>query len=507
LRSGQQEAAVERVGQLLADAEPRDEAFKLVGYLKAQGLEVATLAARLRQMYAEAGREPAMARAIVDVLPAKQSRQLLEEHINHRPQDVQLYKRLLRYYLPKQSDSSKQPTIDPQQLSTAVDLAAGLMHARPKLARDYVVPVIQRVQQHDLVAQLIESLSDAANAEQHRSARLVIKGLAQEAAGQTDQALATLKKARQVDQPLTLARIERARLLLNEQRLKAADRELQPLENLSDPQAIALRVTVLQRRGKAQAALSYLERLIDRKETPPVDLLIQKANLLAEQDQTKQAIQFLEQLLNSRPKAEPVYAALLRLINTEGAPQNRAEIHQRLLRRMMREIPQSRIARKQRAQFLVFRNQFDQAAELLNRVLANNPKDWDTLGQLLLLYRESDQPKAALKLLEQKLSAHPNEQQLLLLARQFYQSVGDNQRFQQVTEAFLNEQPPGPQRDAGLGLVYLNTERYVEAIEAAERALEAKPKNPVLAARVLWRACVAQDQTQQAVQRLQALRG
>jgi tetratricopeptide (TPR) repeat protein len=504
LRAGQPRRAISRITEVLNrdQAEPGKAVVDLVTYLKQQGVTVAPLADRLQSMYAEAGRDASTALAIAEVLPAQRGKALLRQHLRQKPVDVSVYTRLLKQYLPEPADG------DPSwQLKAAVDLTVQLMAAQPRQAHDYVVPLIQRIQQFESVDAMKQVLAESAEGSARRmSAWLTLRGLTLEAAGQSQRAIQTLKEAGATDDALSLAHVERARMLLNDDQLEAAHNALKVADlSLSDPRTLTLQVTVLQRLGKAGEALALLDRLIDKREEAPVSLLVQKAELLRREGQVKQAIDLLHDALNTHPKAEPLYATLFDLFNAEDAPGNAAQMHQRLLRRMMRQIPQSRIARLQRAQFLIFDREYDRAIGELKKVLSNHPKDWEALARLLLAYRESEQHEAALSLLEKKLQAFPNQRQLLLLARQFYREVEDNKRLRDVTERLLKQQPPGAQRDRILAGIYFNSQRWTKAIEAAKRSLQAEPANPVPSARLLWRARMASDQADQAIAELEAL--
>ena len=72
----------------------------------------------------------------------------------------------------------------------------------------------------------------------------------------------------------------------------------------------------------------------------------------------------------SRPQAEAIYEALFDLYDSPNGPPDAAQQWQRLMNRMLGSIPQSRIARLKRAEWLVANGRQDQAEALLKSLLA-----------------------------------------------------------------------------------------------------------------------------------------
>ncbi len=202
---------------------------------------------------------------------------------------------------------------------------------------------------------------------------------------------------------------------------------LEPLADSDEPDVLRLRVAVLAQTGELDQALKLLDQRINQGGAS-VELILQKAELQLRNDQTAAAERTLLDALNAHPQDERLYTVLLNLYHPSGDQQSPIDDAprqwQRLVQRLLRTIPDSRRGRLVRAQLQLRQRHFPEAQQLLEGLLDEDPLDLEALQHLLSVYYVSNRRDQAVKLLEDKIKAHPEHRGLLIVALGFFGEGG-----------------------------------------------------------------------------------
>ncbi len=489
LRRGDDEAAQAPVLARLTDARADDETLALVRYLAEQAVATDRLAEALRGVYEREQRPASMALAISEVLPSSQAEAWLLEHLSHRPGDVEVVEVLLRRWLLPNGASS----VSTQRLTRAIRVTARAMEASPREAEGAAVRLMRAA--GDLAA-LSAGFEELEPAERDDALMRVLEGMVWAGRGESEEAERLFEAAMREAPELALPRIELSKLMIATRRLDRAARVLEPVANEGDPRVASLRVIVLTQSGKEAEALALIDRLIvsEEADTP---LYLQKAQLHLRTNDVEAAEQTLLDAVNRDPKNERLYEALFQLYDP---PDGRARVsdaqaqYQRLMRRMLGEIPNSRLARIKRAEVHVARRQYDEAIALLGGLLDENPNDMVALKGLLEAYVRGNRRDEATALLDQRLERDGDNRTLLMLAMEFYRQTQNLPRMRQVQERLLELQPDSLQKRLALAGLYINTDRADRAIEMLDEALRSDDvDNPLPVVRMLATALVRSD--------------
>jgi len=142
-----------------------------------------------------------------------------------------------------------------------------------------------------------------------------------------------------------------------------------------------------------------------------------------------------------------------------------------LMRRMLGEVPDSRIARLKRAEWADARREFGEAERLLRGLLDENAADVEALDLLMDVLRRSDRAEEGTALIEARLAASPESVALLRLAQQHYGATGQREKFLSATERLLERMPASAERAEGLASVYLSRGRLADAERVIREAM------------------------------------
>ncbi len=446
------------------------QSLAMVRYVVGQGVNAASLARALQAVYESRDRPAELGIATADVMPDKQARALLTAHLRQKPADRTVFHRLLRgYLLPAGTAPYSQ-----KELAEAIGLTAEMMAMAPGLADEYGSALVTHV--HDVQALL--AVIDGDDGEGHDpTMRIVLRGLCLAVLARFDEAQAQFEQAVKLSPDLQVARIELAKALFVQDDFDRAAEVLKPLSDATDTGVILLRARVLAQTDQAQEAIDLIERVI-RDTGGDARLVITQANLQLKLGRATDAEQTLLDALNADPTAEPIYEALLDLY--DPAPGRTSPIEDQtakwrvLIKRLLGTIPNSRTGRLVQAQLHDASRNYDQAATILEGLLAENPDDAKALNQLLDTYHAAGRTGEAIALLETRLEANPENMLLLQIALQFYGRAGDQERLFQVQERLLMLEPPSPERSARLGFLYTKWNKHPRAIEVLEAALAEK---------------------------------
>lgn len=462
LRLGRDEEAqalvVRRVGGSGADG----PTLQLVRYLGENGAGGTMLAARLREVYEREGRPTSLVLALSDVLPERDAAALLRDHLSAKPGDLRVYEHLLSRFLMESGIGSA----DDEAVREALAVTESQMAAAPTQATE-VVSIFMRVAV-DREAVLQRMPNDGASPQ-----RRVIRATALAATGKADDAEAEFRAALDADPASLVARLQLTKLMVLRDRYDEAAELLEPLAASTDPGVIGLRVLVLSRTGKSAEAVALLDEAM-RAGPVDVSLILQKAQLQLSRGDATGAERTLLDALNVRPEDERIYEALLELYDPGGGDSpipDSMKSWQRLVRRLLGTIPESRVGRLVRAEIHEARGEAPQAEELLKGLLAENEADSAALAKLLELYLSGNRREEAVKLLESRVAENLRDQKLLLQVALAYKKLGEHGKMLDTVERYLQTRPESEDRQIALATVALERGDAEEARRLAEGVL------------------------------------
>lgn len=531
LRLGQTRAAQELVAEAVTESRGDAKALELIPYAVAQGVSAEALSAQLTALYEERGRPASLALAMADVLPADIATPLLQKHLDENPGDDAVFGRLIGLLL----GDAPSPAAQQQAVSATVSA----MIASPDLAEAYADRLLANVENP---ATLLPHFPDPVSA-----ASLALRGKVLLADGQTDAAFTTFSQALELDADTDLARFELAALQLDRGHFDEAEALLAPMADSTHPRVTMLRVRALTETEQTEAALTLLNDVLRR--TPPGSpLMLEKADLLIKLGRVEEAERTLLDALNARPTDEAIYAALLDIYNDNGSM---IRNYQRLVRRMVDTIPNARITQLVRLETLVAMRQFPQAQELLNKLeetdqdrllilrlrlevaigtnqaeavsslldqhraeakAVGQPPSEEILTLGLRYFASKKQSDDFLVLVEQHLAdanevGYPLIESVLTLAIQYFAREGDQDKVLELAAIQWEAKPPSPTRSETLGQIYLEAERYEDAVAITQEAFEQGllGEQPLIMTSLLVRALMGLERFDDAEQHIQEL--
>lgn len=478
---------------LLKRTDASQPALAMVRYVAAQGSDAKRFASRIRKIYDESDRSSPLAITIADLLGPSEGRVFLQNHLAAKPQDKPALVQLLTLTM---ADKSASPS--PQALTVRTVMRA--IEASPASARDYAGAMMES--QTDLPG-LLAGFDALPKDEREKPAGRFVHGCLLAATGANEDAIPEFEAVTVAKPELQAARLYLARLLAGQNQFDRAEEVLAPLATLDEPEVVALRVQVLKARRKNAEALALVESMLTK--TPGnVELLIQKADLQLAANDAPGAERTLLDALDSKPNSEPLYDALFTLYDT-GAVPDAVQQYQRLMRRMLSTIPNSRVARLKRAELAAANQEFDQAEKLLRGLLGENPRDYKAINELAQLFEMSNRPSEARAMLEDRVSKSPNDSRALLLLLEHFKRVRDQKMANQTLERLLMLEPAGQARAVSLARLYLQQNRNEDAVKVIDEALAGKVSDVRDLGALLSRALQRDGKVDEAEKRLREL--
>lgn len=459
-----QQLVIDHVRRTEAD----ETALALVRYLSEQVDADNTLANQLREVYRTQDRPGGLAMALAELLPEDQASALLREHLAAHPNDLHVLEGLLRRLL-TDSDEANQP----EQVAEAIAVTAEAMRGAPEQVEQRARALLEAVGDATALLDGFEAMEAS-----QRDAPMVqlLHGLTWRRAGSPDRAREALQGALAAAPKLDAARLALAELAMAEGEHERARALLEPMKDHDAPRVLRLRVQVLAETGELDAALALLDQRMDRDQ-PNVGLVLQKAELQIRADEAATAERTLLDALNMYPYEERLYAAILNMYDPGN---NRAPLvddatrqWQRLVRRLLETIPDSRLGRLVRAELYGARGQVDEALRLLASLLETRPMDLEVIQRMVRLHESANQHEQAAALLDEKIEAQPRNLDLLTIALQFYHRTEDEQRGQAVLDRMLKLDPPAVDQLERIVALAVQLGAPEKATAAVERALAA----------------------------------
>ncbi|MAX25931.1 MAG: hypothetical protein CMJ19_15645 [Phycisphaeraceae bacterium] len=164
-------------------------------------------------------------------------------------------------------------------------------------------------------------------------------------------------------------------------------------------------VETLQRNSQFDQARQVLERLEDAIGKSATSLLL-KAQIARNQNQTAQAMDYLNQAVDMTPDDAMVYYQRASMLLTDTNYENQVISD---LRKVLELDPNFTAAHRMLAQIHLRHDSFDQAVKEYESVLAQNPNDVNTRIELLQMYINANDLLAAKTLLSEATRRHPDQ--------------------------------------------------------------------------------------------------
>jgi predicted Zn-dependent protease len=476
---GRVHAASLEAFRALRDENPcGEQAIRLCTYLASVVHDPGPLAEAVRALVAQRPDDADLVRAAALLLPRGDATPLLQEFLERRPQDMDVFGQLVGWLLPR----------DPQ---AAVALTVRLAAAHPRRAERYVDRLILAAPTPGLLRQGIEGApGEPAVVAMLRSRLLASMG----ALGPAWDVAAQARGA-WPDSPLAVRQqIDLAARLREPQLLEQAAASADTL----DLQAWLVCSRAWRALGEPDAALDAAQHAAAHAPAD-AEVLIElaearaDAGLAAEEPERRDgllggSIAAAEEALRIDPRNDAAYALLLRVSGAamvgarhpsgtlpQATPQRQAQ-HQELRQRVLRENPEGRLVRRLDAQEDLLRNRQESALEKLLPLCASDPSDSESLALAMTAWLQLGRADEAAAWLEERLGQRPFDAVLLSewasvqTGRHRYAEVA--QRLEEVLE-----QEPG--HDAArllLEQVYRRLDRDAEALRCAEAVLLSRPQ-------------------------------
>lgn len=466
LQLGRFDEAEQLVIDRLTGAQTDDATLDLVSYVAKHGSRTKRLTERLEQLYAQSGKPARLALALASLQTPPRSSTTLKAHLASKPADRAVFEALIKHYNAQSSAG------DIAELLRSVE---PVLSAAPQIADTYATQIVEQLP----IEPLLQSWDKLAPPERSKAMLRLIRGLSLGKAQRVDEATTELAAALEADPKLTAARLVLARVALAKNDIEQAQKLLEPLTNSEQPEVVALLVRVLAQTQRQAEALKLLDRLL-AQQPGNVELVLTKANLQLRTGDSSGAETTLLDALNSKPEEEKFYETLFNLYESPQAPpESQGRGYQRLMRRVLEKMPNSRIARLKRAELHAAGSEFPQAETLLRQLLTENPLDYAAIDNLLDMLVRTQRNAEADALLNDRLQKHPQDRNLLTVALQHFRNrVRDKAKAAQVEERAVNLLPPGADRDAALVIVLLRNGQHGRAAETVIKGLASKPEDP-----------------------------
>jgi tetratricopeptide (TPR) repeat protein len=448
----------------LRHANSSTRALKLLPYLAEHGGNSRKLIDSTRAVYDQADHPASLALAVAQLLPDDKASAFLLDHLKMRPSDDVVYQQLIARFAEKDRDR-------------LVAVVVEMIRRAPKSADRYAGAVANKKADVDDLLPRIDKLP----AEQKNSAAAwYLRGALYTSANRIEKAGEAFDKAFAADATFLSPQLATVRLKVKLGRFDEAAALLDQLEkakpqNADNPEMRFARIEVLTGQGKLDDAISLLDKLLaEQPREVPYRLL--KAKLQREKKDFDSAERTLWAIIDIDPASEPTYAALFDLYDDDSNPRNDYTQFVRLLKRVQREIPTSRIARLKMAEWYAANRAIDRAEELLRQLLKENPADIEATAKLASTLGLADRWADAEKLLLDQLEKRPDDGGLMRLLEEVSQKLDHMEQFFPRKEAFLNRQKPSFEIAVLKAQLYDQWSKPDQALAALEEAVKLKPE-------------------------------
>lgn len=469
LRLAQPDAARNTLLTRIEEQNISSNTLDLVRYLAQHGGGSKQIIDTLKPWYEKKSRPAPLALTLGEVLGGAQGRAFWIDHLAARPQDFGVYERLIDLVF-----SQKPPSAD--ALNDAIHAAATIINGAPEsAARVAAVLTNAAVDQQQLIA-AIDAMLPAA---ERKAGLEFLRGRAFAKANQYPDAIAAWTRAMELEPTFTAPRVDLATVQLAKNELDAASRTLEPVIDSNDADVVILRSRILHTQGDHVAALQLIDKAITRHPLN-AELFIQKASLQSQAGDTLSAEQTLLTALDRNPQAEILYEGLFRLYQNPGMRPDTPQRIQNLVRRLIANLPQSRLARLTRAEVLIGEQQLDAAERILRVLIEENDRDIAATEHMLNLLVRTNRRAEADAMIDQLLGEYARDASVLSLGLRYYQNIArDRDKFDATLVSYLQQQPSSPERALNLARLMVRQKQFDRARAEIRSAIEQFPAQEV----------------------------
>jgi len=510
LLTHQHEQAQQRVMQWFVD-QPNDlQRMALVEYVAQQIPSKDQLLDQVGMLYRQTDRDPQVALLRARLLESADRNAWLIDHLIHRPEDANV---ALAYLESRRlPDSLAEQAYSVDVVTQIIDGLAPVITANPQQSLMYSRLLVKQIA--PVTATSIDLLRQATEADalQRQSKPSTTSSIAEDwkialwastqsakelPDGQISEAQSLLEPivARYPD--LLLARVTLAQHVLAQGDLEQAGKLLQAIDQASDAEAVMVKVRLLLASKQTEEAKALLDAGL--KNNPSPDMVAQKAKLLYQAELYNEAAQVLWDGLNSFPQAERLYVMLFAYLDSDDAPDNALEQYQRLLQRAIRDIPDARITRFKVAEFHVVSRRFEQGLRILLPLIEQNPNDIRTVRLTLQAYLAQQKTDLASELIESIIESPEVSDSMLVLARDFYNEIDEEDKAVQVMLRLLDRQPPSTLRSLQRASLLSRLDRHEETASLLEPITDLQGQPALQRITLLWYAQFKLDQYDKAL--------
>jgi tetratricopeptide (TPR) repeat protein len=268
-----------------------------------------------------------------------------------------------------------------------------------------------------------------------------INGVALNALGQRDEAIASLRRA-----------------------IKLAPKAPSIHANLGE---------VLRQAGKTKDAAKSLEMAV-QLDPGNAQALNNLGIIRYEEGKFDEAVDFYRRALAIKPEMSEAHNNLGNALRMAGDLDGAALAYQDAL--VQREIYPE--AYNNLGTLLQQDKQLEDAEHALKKAISQNPRYVEAHNNLALLYAAQKKEVDALRILGDALKVAPTNPQTLLITAKIQNSRSNYAAAEQASQLVLKGDPNNVEALILLGQLFHETDRYDEAIELLQKAVEIKPDNP-----------------------------
>ena len=268
-----------------------------------------------------------------------------------------------------------------------------------------------------------------------------INGVALNALGQRDEAIASLRRA-----------------------IKLAPKAPSIHANLGE---------VLRQAGNTKDAAKSLETAV-QLDPGNAQALNNLGIIRYEEGKFDEAVDFYRQALAINPAMSEAHNNLGNALRMAGDLDGAAHAYQDAL--VQREIYPE--AYNNLGTLLQQDKQLEDAEHALKKAISQNPRYVEAHNNLALLYSAQKKEVEALRILSDALKIAPGNAHTLLITAKIQNSRSNHAAAEQAAQLALKGDPNNVEALVLLGQIFHETDRYDEAIEVLEKAVKLKPDNP-----------------------------
>jgi len=427
LRLGRGTQALKAILALVKETRGDKTSLALLEYLISAGVSAKDLTDEMRKLSDELGQPSALVLALANMQDGSDGLKTLRDHLLNKPMDREVFQAWLEKTFASTAATAA---------GDAVMLTAELIAKEPSTIDRYGDLLLDAAKEPAKILTAIESL---AAAEKSKGIVRLLKAMALLRAGNDDAAIDEYAAAAQADPSLVSAQASLVKLLVDRREYERASKALATIKASDDPRILPLRVRVLRETNKTVEALALLEGLTAQQKRNP-DMVLEKAKLQLISGDFTGATNTLEAGLDANPNAEPLYEAMLDLLDEEDTPEAQ-RLMLRISERMFRQIPRSKIAQVRKAQLFIRNRDIDSAERTLRDLQKDHPTDARSLALLTQILFFTERKDGADELVLSRLKAYQASEEVAAVAIQLVRlhlQSGDPSRCMAIITATLN---------------------------------------------------------------------